>query len=186
MTPWEPQRADEFFTEEVQAGLIRDALEQHEHGATVPHVIVDDEGRVVGRITLNTIVRGPFQSCSLGYWVGREYNGRGLASRAVTAIKQVAFDELGLHRIEASVLLENIASQRVLDRNGFERIGVAPSYLEDRRPMAGHGDLPGADHRGDVAQRGEPIRRTVSVLMSTPSGWDSAQTMVAPSWSAVR
>jgi ribosomal-protein-alanine N-acetyltransferase len=130
MAPWEPERADDFFTEEVQRSLIRDALDQHEQGVTVPHVILDDEDRVVGRITLNTIVRGPFQSCSLGYWVGREHNGRGLASRAVAEIKRVAFDELGLHRIEASVLLHNVASQRVLDRNGFERFGVAPSYLK--------------------------------------------------------
>jgi ribosomal-protein-alanine N-acetyltransferase len=129
LTPWEPQRADDFFTDEVQRGLIRDALDQYGRGATVPHVILDDD-RVVGRITLNTIVRGPFQSCSLGYWVGREHNGRGLASRAVAAIKEVAFAELGLHRIEASVLLHNLASQRVLDRNGFERFGVAPSYLK--------------------------------------------------------
>ena len=96
MDPWEPLRADDFFTEQVQAGLIRDALVQHEQGATVPHVILDDDGGVIGRISLNTIVRGPFQSCSLGYWVGAPYNGRGLASRAVSDIKRVAFDELGL------------------------------------------------------------------------------------------
>jgi [ribosomal protein S5]-alanine N-acetyltransferase len=41
----------------------------------------------------------------------------------------VAFLELGLHRIEAGTLLANIASQRVLERNGFVRFGVAPEYL---------------------------------------------------------
>jgi ribosomal-protein-alanine N-acetyltransferase len=41
----------------------------------------------------------------------------------------LAFDELGLHRVEAGTLLHNVRSQRVLERNGFVRFGVAPSYL---------------------------------------------------------
>ena len=42
---------------------------------------------------------------------------------------RVAFVELGLHRIEAGTLLDNVASQRVLERNGFVRFGVALGYL---------------------------------------------------------
>jgi ribosomal-protein-alanine N-acetyltransferase len=41
----------------------------------------------------------------------------------------VAFGELGLHRIQAATLLHNLRSQRVLERNGFVRFGVAPAYL---------------------------------------------------------
>jgi ribosomal-protein-alanine N-acetyltransferase len=43
---------------------------------------------------------------------------------------RVAFEELGLHRIEAGTLLHNVRSQRVLERNGFVRFGVAPAYLK--------------------------------------------------------
>ena len=43
---------------------------------------------------------------------------------------RVAFAELGLHRIQAETLLDNLASQRVLERNGFARIGMAPAYLK--------------------------------------------------------
>lgn len=43
---------------------------------------------------------------------------------------QVAFVDLSLHRIEAGTLLDNVASQRVLERNGFVRFGVAPGYLK--------------------------------------------------------
>jgi ribosomal-protein-alanine N-acetyltransferase len=84
---------------------------------------------VVGRVTLSTIVRGPFQSCSVGYWLAREATGRGLATAAVREIQRVAFDELGLHRVEAATLVHNTASQRVLQRNGFTRFGLAPKYL---------------------------------------------------------
>ena len=129
MRRYEPDRPPEFFTLEHQRKGIEANLAAFERDEMVPHVIVDD-GTVVGRINLVTIVRGPFQSCSLGYWVGEEHNGKGHATRAVAAIKKVAFTEQGLHRIEASVLLDNFASQRVLERNGFVRFGVAPTYLK--------------------------------------------------------
>jgi ribosomal-protein-alanine N-acetyltransferase len=96
----------------------------------VPHAILDDTGAVVGRITLNTIVRGPFQSCSVGYWLSEDRTGRGLATQAVDEIVSLAFDTLGLHRVEAGTLVDNVASQRVLARTGFERIGLAPAYLK--------------------------------------------------------
>ena len=43
---------------------------------------------------------------------------------------RVAFGELGLHRLQAETLLDNVASQKVLERNGFVRIGMAPTYLK--------------------------------------------------------
>jgi [ribosomal protein S5]-alanine N-acetyltransferase len=130
LAPWEPVRPEEFFTLERQQAIIADALTAYERGAMVPHVIVGDGGEVVGRINLNTVVRGAFQSCSLGYWVGAEHNGRGYATRAVDDIKRIAFEEQGLHRVEASTLLDNIGSQRVLERNGFVRFALAPTYLK--------------------------------------------------------
>jgi len=56
-------------------------------------------------------------------------NCRGLASAAVRHIIQVAFGELGLHRIQAETLPHNVRSQRVLERTGFTRFGMAPAYL---------------------------------------------------------
>ena len=41
----------------------------------------------------------------------------------------MAFGDLRLHRVEAGTLLHNAGSQRVLERNGFVRYGVAPAYL---------------------------------------------------------
>ncbi|SNY12953.1 GNAT family N-acetyltransferase [Paractinoplanes atraurantiacus] len=129
LTPWEPVRPAEFFTDEGQRRLIKETLRQYEGGATLPHVIVDD-GRIVGRVMLTGIARGPFQSCHLGYWVARDANGRGIATAAVGRIAGLAFGELGLHRVEAGTLVHNAASQKVLERNGFRRYGVAPRYLK--------------------------------------------------------
>ena len=76
------------------------------------------------------MVRAPhFRSANLGYFVAREANGRGVATRAIGIALGEAFGRLGLHRVEAGTLTDNIASQRVLEKNGFERIGVARDYL---------------------------------------------------------
>ncbi len=129
LAPWQPIRAEAFFTIEGQREAIDNVLNEHERGITVPNVILND-GRVVGRVTLSNIVRGPFQSCNLGYWVGSRHNGRGLGTAAVREIVDLAFGALGLHRVEAGTLPHNIGSQRVLERNGFIRFGTAPAYLK--------------------------------------------------------
>jgi [ribosomal protein S5]-alanine N-acetyltransferase len=129
LAPWQPTRTEYFFTTDGQRQAIDDALIEHERGVTVPNVILND-GRVVGRVTLSNIVRGPFQSCNLGYWVDSGHNGHGLATAAVREIVDLAFGPLGLHRVEAGTLRHNIGSQRVLEHNGFVRFGTAPAYLK--------------------------------------------------------
>lgn len=130
LAPWEPVRADDYFTAHGQRAVIGTALVRWGQGSVLPHVILDESGRVAGRINLNDIVRGAFQSGHLGYWLNAADNGRGLASAAVRDIMHVAFSELGLHRIQAATLPHNVRSQRVLERAGFTRIGMAPAYLK--------------------------------------------------------
>ena len=130
LAPWEPVRGEEYFTAAGQVTYIRAALARYGQGNALPYLIIDAGGAVAGRITLNGIVRGAFQSCSIGYWLNAAATGRGLATTAVRDIVAVAFGELGLHRVQAETLPDNFRSQRVLDRNGFVRIGMAPDYLK--------------------------------------------------------
>lgn len=129
LAPWEPAREQDYFTVERQRALVAEALARYQRGSAVPRVIVDGSGRIVGRITLNDIVRGTFQSAHLGYWVGAADNGRGLATAAVRETVGLAFGDLGLHRVEAATLLHNNRSRRVLEHTGFSRVGIAPAYL---------------------------------------------------------
>ena len=129
LAPWEPLRAETYSTVAGQRADVEAALARHERGDAVPFVILDDDGSVAGRITLNGIVHGPFRSCSTGYWLAEDRTGRGLATDAVRAAVTHAFEVLGLHRVQAETLVANVASQRVLARNGFERYGLAPRYL---------------------------------------------------------
>ncbi|MFJ1543455.1 GNAT family N-acetyltransferase [Streptomyces sp. NPDC088246] len=129
MQPWEPVRPDAFYTEQGQRERLAGMLADRDAGRVMPWVLADEQDRVVGGFNLNGIVLGPFRSGVLGYWVDVEYAGRGLATAAVERICELARDELRLHRVEAGTVLDNVASQRVLAKCGFEQYGMAPRYL---------------------------------------------------------
>jgi len=129
LAPWDPARDEDYATETVQRRLVTESLDRHGAGAAVPLVITDGD-RIVGRINVNNIVRGPFQSAHLGYWVSEDSTGRGVATAAVAATVEMAFGTCGLHRLQAATLVHNLGSQRVLRRNVFTPIGTAPHYLQ--------------------------------------------------------
>jgi ribosomal-protein-alanine N-acetyltransferase len=123
LAPFEPLRDDSFFTAAAQRQRIEKIGDDLWRWAIV------DRGRIVGTITLSEVVREPLQLGNVGYWVDRAHNGRGLATGAVGDVVRFAFGEAGLHRLEAGTLVDNVASQRVLEKNGFERFGLARRLL---------------------------------------------------------
>lgn len=128
LLPWEPARPEDFFTTcGQQDAVVRNVAEQAA-GRGFFWVLVDGP-HIVGRISLNNVVKGAFLNGDVGYWVAEDHQGRGVASAAVEAVCQMATNDLGLHRIQAATLIDNMASQTVLERNLFTRIGVAPRYL---------------------------------------------------------
>lgn len=66
-----------------------------------------------------------FRLGELAYWVVPSEQGNGYATAAGRLVAAHAFDELGLHRLEASVVDANDGSKRVLEKLGFEQEGVA-------------------------------------------------------------
>jgi [ribosomal protein S5]-alanine N-acetyltransferase len=121
MAPFDPGRPEEFFTLEAQTEVARNA-----EGL---RFAILDEGELAGMVALSNVVYDAFRSANLGYWVDARRNGRGLATRAVAAVVEHAFGPLGLHRLQAGTLVDNVASQRVLEKNRFELIGLARNYL---------------------------------------------------------
>ena len=124
LRPFEPSRPEEFFTAEFQRHRIERAGDDHWRWA------IEAEGRIAGMITLADVIRESLQLANVGYFVGRQFNGRGLATRAVADVVQFAFGDAGLHRLEAGTLPDNRASQRVLEKNGFVRYGLARGLLK--------------------------------------------------------
>ncbi len=89
----------------------------------------DDDRRIIGRVALGGIQRGALMSAHLGYWIDAEHEGRGLMTEAVREATTFAFVSLGLHRVQAAVMPRNTGSQRVLEKAGYRREGLALRYL---------------------------------------------------------
>jgi ribosomal-protein-alanine N-acetyltransferase len=88
------------------------------------------EGRFTGEVTLSSILRGPFQNGSIGYWIDEDMAGEGLIPESVVVVLQFAFETLRLHRIEVAIIPRNAASRRVVEKLGLRSEGVALGFLE--------------------------------------------------------
>lgn len=92
------------------------------------------EEQVVG--TVNLHAHYPKRKNSqIGYSVSFEHAGKGIATEAVGAIISFAFETLGLKHIEARVFENNPGSERVLQKLGFSKIGIAKNHTFHRENM---------------------------------------------------
>jgi ribosomal-protein-alanine N-acetyltransferase len=97
-------------------------------GTTYPFA-VDVGGRFAGQVTVNNIVRGSAQFASVGYWLDRDYAGRGVMPCAVAMVIDHCFTSGGLHRIEIAIRPENSNSLRVVEKLAMREVGYAPKFL---------------------------------------------------------
>lgn len=124
-----PARNESFFTLYNIKKSIEEAERDAEKDLCYMYIIRNDDGEIVGRINLFSIIRGIFKKSELGYRVGERHNGQGYATRAVALAVKEAFQYHGLHRIEASTDPGNRGSQIVLIKNGFQFVGRAQQYI---------------------------------------------------------
>jgi len=130
LQPWEPAWPDDDLTRgSFKRRLSADAYDLDRHLSYPFLIFRDSDYALVGAVTLGQVRRGVILSATLGYWIGEPFAGNGYASAAVEAVVSFAFDRLGLHRVEAACVPENIASQGVLIKQNFQLEGRATSYL---------------------------------------------------------
>jgi RimJ/RimL family protein N-acetyltransferase len=65
----------------------------------------------------------------IGYWIAAPARGHGVCTRALRVLSRWALDELGLRRLDLITDPDNVASQRVAEKVGFQREGVMRSHL---------------------------------------------------------
>lgn len=131
LTPWEPKWArDELSRSSFRRRLRHYQRELRDDLGYAFFIFRRGDDELVGGITLSNVRRGVAQVASLGYWMGAPYLRRGYMSDAVATAGAFAFQDLMLHRVEAACLPSNVASQRVLERNGFIKEGLARKYLK--------------------------------------------------------
>src|SRR5664279_1012018 len=98
-------------------------------GEVVPFVVTV-EGQFAGQVTLGGIQRGALRSGWVGYWVDSRFHGNGVATAAVALTVAHGFGPVGLHRIEATIAPENLASRAVVAHLGFRQEGHLVRYLD--------------------------------------------------------
>jgi ribosomal-protein-alanine N-acetyltransferase len=129
--PWDPVRDESFYTEAGQRLELDLDQRSWSAGNAYAFAVLDLEAgdRLIGRVALSNVVRGPWQNATLGYWIDEASGGRGHASRAVRLALRFAFEHAGLHRVQPAIIPRNARSIRVAEKVGFRLEGRALRYL---------------------------------------------------------
>ena len=131
LTPWEPTWAsDELSRTSYRRRLRQYQKDLYDQVGYAFFVFRGVDHALIGGLSLTNVRRGVTQAVTLGYWMGSGYAGRGYMTQAVGVLKPFVFEHLWLHRLEAACLPDNVASMRVLEKNGFAAEGLARRYLK--------------------------------------------------------
>jgi ribosomal-protein-alanine N-acetyltransferase len=118
--PWEAhQSIDDSYN------FIDYVLKQYEAGKLAPWAIVfKRNGKVIGTIDFVAWFPHHFRA-EIGFILSKEYWGQGLIVEAAAKVIQFGFERMELNKIEASCMVENIQSQRVLQKLGMRFEGIS-------------------------------------------------------------
>ena len=131
LLPWEPQWPSNDLASVAFRSRVKRYWRDIEDDAAYPFFIFTADGRTfLGGLTLSNVRRGAAQIATLGYWIGAPFARQGYMTAALRRALPFAFGHLRLHRLEAACLPGNRASIALLQRNGFEREGLARRYLK--------------------------------------------------------
>jgi [ribosomal protein S5]-alanine N-acetyltransferase len=130
LKPWEPIWPADDLTRSAFRRRVRRYAEDLRTDQGYAFLIVrNEDGALVGGLTLANIRRGVAQAASVGYWMGLPFTRHGYMTAAVRAVIPFAFATLRLHRLEAACIPTNAGSIRLLEKNGFMHEGYARGYL---------------------------------------------------------
>ena len=113
-----PPRPANYFDPEGFKEITRELLREQENHNIYMHIIRDVQGVMVGRINLS-VLENDQKTAELGYRIGENVTNLGYASEAVKLVLDKAFHTYGLNRIVTGTATDNLASKRVLLKNGF-------------------------------------------------------------------
>jgi ribosomal-protein-alanine N-acetyltransferase len=113
-----PDRGDAYFAQFAERH--DELLAWQAEGTNFFHVLVEEDGTVVGRVNLFEVAEG---SADLGFRIAERAAGRGLATAAVRQVCALAVSQYGLSVLRAAARVENVGSRTVLVRTGFVPTG---------------------------------------------------------------
>lgn len=113
-----PGRGDDYYAWETFLERHRDLLNEQEDGLSQFYLVKDGTGKIAGRMNLIDIDKEK-SVAEIGFRIGEAHVGKGIAN---SALKELLGAALPVKQIRAKTTTVNIASQKVLEKNGFIRI----------------------------------------------------------------
>ena len=96
---------------------LKECIEKKDNAELYPFGIYHRQ-KLIGWISIKTI-RWEQKECELGYYIGNEYEGKGIITTAIAQVTEFCFDALQMQKIFLRIGTDNHASQRVAEKNGF-------------------------------------------------------------------
>ena len=127
LSPWEATTPGIRYPVDAR-DLISNLLYQQRKGNGLAFII-EVEGKLAGQINVANILHGSVSSASVGYWIGKDFAGRGAMPIAVALTIDHLFDELHLHRVEIDSRPENDASLRVVQKLRLREEGLKERFI---------------------------------------------------------
>ncbi len=131
LRPWEPTNPETpLYRSSLgpYVAMSRTMRREARQGVALPWVVTFG-GRFAGQVTVGTIMWGSARTGQVGYWIDESMAGQGITPTALAMAVDHCFMAVGLHRIEASIRPENLASRRVVEKLGFREEGLRRRYL---------------------------------------------------------
>ncbi len=115
---------DDFYSLEHSLRYIRRSFESFASlGGFPTSFAIVYQGKIAGTIGFNHVSE-IHRNASIGYWLGKPYEGKGIMSRSFPVVVDYGFHRLNLHRIEVRVATENSRSRAIPERFGFTQEGI--------------------------------------------------------------
>lgn len=131
LNKWEPEKDVNYYSKNFFKKRVKWAKKNFDLNIVLHFFIfLRSNYQLVGGITLDNIRYGPFQSATLGYWLGEEFSKKGIMTESLVSLIRYANKDLGISRIEAATLPTNLASRRLLEKCNFKYEGVGQYFLQ--------------------------------------------------------
>ena len=109
-------------TEDDFKKFVKGSLHKYADGNSM-NCSIEYRGEIVGNCGFNTI-NHDLKVVEIGYWLGKQYQGNGIITRACQYLIDYAFTQLGMHKIQISAAEENTSSRSVCERLGMTLEGI--------------------------------------------------------------
>lgn len=125
-----PRFTDDFFTQDYWIKRLASNRDEFEDKTSIRFFLMNPmKDKVIGTCNFTDFIGGVYQGAFLGYGIDRNFEGRGIMTDALKVAIEYVFESTNLHKINANYMPSNPASGRVLQKLGFQEIGLAKKEL---------------------------------------------------------